>query len=543
MSSEALRPEDRFGKYQVVRLVATGGMGTVYKAQDLDLGRVVALKVISPERAARANVVERFRREARHAARLKHKNVVTVYEFGQAEGQWYLAMEFVEGVDLDTFVVRKGPLDPDRARRILKQAVKALDHAYQMGVTHRDIKPANLLLTNEEGQAVVKLTDFGLAQVEDEEQFRLTRDGSTVGTIDYLSPEQARDSAAADIRSDIYSLGCTFYHILAGHPPFPDGGIGERVYKHMEVEPPDIRAINPRVSAALWAVLTKMLAKKPEDRYQTPAEILQALRDAKQGIVPSAPMPTPTPESLPVPTPTPVPETVDDPVDAPPHGAAVQERAERRKHRQVSRPVVLDSTFILGLTAEQVRAAAGQYDRSRQAREAGNEEYALELLLSCCKLDPSELRYREALREVSQFLVEQSRTKHRPGALSALATRTRFHAARHRQDHRKVLEHGETLLLRDPADVGIQADMAEAADELGLPAIAIWMLEQAHEQVPDNMDITRRLARLYERQRRLPLAIELWQAIHKADPDDHEALAKIRDLSVNDTIARGGYKR
>src|SRR5262249_39548817 len=181
----------------------------------------VALKVLPPGLAAHPQVVERFRREARHAARLMHENIVTLYEFGQAGEQWFLAMEFVDGIDLDAYIARRGPLDPEEARRILKQAARALDHAYRMGITHRDIKPANFLLTREGGRAGVKLTDFGLAQAEGEAHLRLTRDGSTVGTVDYLSPEQARDSSAADVRSDIYSLGCTCYHMLAGPAPPP----------------------------------------------------------------------------------------------------------------------------------------------------------------------------------------------------------------------------------------------------------------------------------------------------------------------------------
>src|SRR5262245_36452476 len=296
MASQSLQPGAHIDKYEVLSHLATGGMGTVYKARDLELGRVVALKVLSPEVAARPNLVERFRREARHAARLRHKNIVTIYEFGQAEGQWYLVMEFVEGIDLETYVIRKGKLSPEEVRRFLKQAARALDHAFQMGITHRDIKPANFLLTREDGRPIVKLTDFGLAQAEDENQFRLTRDGSTVGTVDYLPPEQARDSASADIRSDIYSLGCSCYHLLAGHPPFPGGGLGERIYKHLEAEPPDLRVINPQVPDVLWAILSRMLAKKPEDRYQTPAELLAALRGFKRGAF-SRPGPATEPPS------------------------------------------------------------------------------------------------------------------------------------------------------------------------------------------------------------------------------------------------------
>src|SRR5207253_1738642 len=144
-----------------------------------------------------------------------------------------------------------------------------------------------------------------------------------------------------------------------------------------------------------------------------------------------------------------------------------------------------------------------------------NEEYALELLLSCCKLDPSNLLYRKMLRRFSRSLAEQHRTGLRPGVLATLATRARFKAARRRHDHRKVLEYGEALLLRDPADVGTQADMAGAAEALGLTSVAVWMLEQARQQDPDDDDLLRRLARLYERQSQFSLAIALWQQIRK----------------------------
>src|SRR5262249_43749093 len=161
-----------------------GGMGRVYKALDRELGRVVALKVLASEVGTHPNLIERFRREARHAARLRHKNIVTLYEFGQAEGHWFLAMELVEGVDLETYVIRKGQLSREEVQPFLKQAPRPLDHASQMGTTHRDINPANSLLPREEGRPVVKLLDLGLAQAEDENQHRLTRDGSTVGTVD-----------------------------------------------------------------------------------------------------------------------------------------------------------------------------------------------------------------------------------------------------------------------------------------------------------------------------------------------------------------------
>jgi serine/threonine-protein kinase len=267
----------RLGRYEILQHIATGGMGAVYKARDLELGRDVALKVLSPELAAQREALERFRREARSAARLRHENIVTLYEFGEDKGTYFLAMEFVDGTDLHDYITRKGQLDPDEARAILAQAACALDHAHKQGVVHRDIKPSNFLVAREGDRLVVKLTDLGLARLAREDESRVTRSGSTVGTVDYISPEQARDSASADTRSDIYSLGCTLFHMLAGQAPFPDGSLTERVLKHLEAKPPDVREFNPKVSAGLAALLGKMLAKKPEDRYQTPTELLRDL--------------------------------------------------------------------------------------------------------------------------------------------------------------------------------------------------------------------------------------------------------------------------
>ncbi len=266
------------GKYDVLDRVGGGGMGTVYKARDTILDRVVALKVLQPEMAAKPNLVKRFQREARHAARLKHPNIVEIYDFGEASGTYFLAMEFVEGVDLGEYIHRKGMLDPEEARLVMVQAARALDHAWQSQIVHRDIKPSNFLLNRQGETLVVKLTDLGLARdAQDDEHSRVTKDGHTVGTIDYMSPEQARDSSSADVRSDLYSLGCSWFHMLAGNPPFHGGSIVERIYKHVEAEPPDVRQFNPKVSEQAVTVLSRLLAKRPEDRYQTPAELLHDL--------------------------------------------------------------------------------------------------------------------------------------------------------------------------------------------------------------------------------------------------------------------------
>jgi serine/threonine protein kinase len=295
----------RIGKYEVEDHVATGGMGAVYRARDTESGRKVALKVLSPDMAAKPVIVQRFQQEARNAAKLHHENIVAYYDCGEVNGTYYLAQEFVDGRDLHDYVSRKGPLAPEEACAIILQAACALDHANQQGIVHRDIKPSNFLLSLGGGRPIVKLTDLGLAREVQDEDFRLTRDGTTVGTLDYMSPEQARDSRAADIRSDLYSLGCTFYYTLAGQPPFPKGSIAERLRAHAEAEPPDVREANPAVGPGLAALLQRLLAKRPEDRFQTPAELLEALADPERwaadffrepGLMPLDEEETPTPQ-------------------------------------------------------------------------------------------------------------------------------------------------------------------------------------------------------------------------------------------------------
>jgi len=273
----------RIGKYEILAHIASGGMGAVYKARDTESGQIVALKVLSPEMAAKPAMVERFRREAKHAAKLRHENIVALYDFGEFNHTYYLVMEFVDGIDLFEYSSRKGPLDPDEAFEIIRQGCLALDHAYQQGVVHRDIKPSNFLVTRQGGRLVVKLTDLGLARQANNDEFRVTRAGTTIGTLDYMSPEQARDSGLADIRSDLYSLGCTWYHLLAGHAPFPKGGLGERLHRILHEEPADIRQFNPRVSAAMASVVHRLMAKRPSQRYQTPAELLRELDALKRG--------------------------------------------------------------------------------------------------------------------------------------------------------------------------------------------------------------------------------------------------------------------
>jgi serine/threonine-protein kinase len=267
----------RVGKYEVLAHVATGGMGAVYRGRDTETQKEVALKILSPESAAKPALLERFRREARNAQKLQHENIVAVYEFDEIKGTYFLVMEFVDGTDLHEYIERKGTLDPEESRQIMIQATRALAHAHKHEIVHRDIKPSNFLLGRKDKRLIVKLADLGLSREVTSDEFRVTRAGTTVGTVDYMSPEQARDSGQADIRSDIYSLGCTWFHMLTGQTPFPKGGLAERLIQHMENPPPDARKFNPRVSDDLVAVLDRTLEKDPRDRYQTPAELLDDL--------------------------------------------------------------------------------------------------------------------------------------------------------------------------------------------------------------------------------------------------------------------------
>jgi len=269
----------RIGKYKVLQHIATGGMGAIYRAVDTELDRPVALKVLARDLAAKPIARERFRREARSAARLRHANIVAIYDVGEDNGLHYLALEFVDGIDLLDYIGQQGKLEPEEARQILIQAARALEHAHKQGVVHRDIKPSNFLIVKADGKLSVKLTDMGLARFVRDDEFRLTEAGTTLGTVDYMSPEQARDGNSADIRSDIYSLGCTFHHMLAGAAPFAQGTVAQRISHHFETKPPDIRELNRNVPEGLALVLAKMLEKKPGERYQNPTELLKDLEN------------------------------------------------------------------------------------------------------------------------------------------------------------------------------------------------------------------------------------------------------------------------
>ncbi|HUQ68819.1 MAG TPA: serine/threonine-protein kinase [Planctomycetaceae bacterium] len=255
--------------------VGAGGMGTVFLARDQRLQRRVALKVLSPQQTADPSAVQRFQNEARSAARLDHDHVARVFFSGDDHGLHYIAYEFVEGTNLRELIRQRGRLEPAEVVSYAVQLASALCHTSACGVVHRDIKPSNIIITP---QAKAKLVDLGLARKETlEESAQLTVAGTTLGTFDYISPEQAKDPRNVDVRSDIYSLGCTLYHALTGEPPFPDGTVLQRLLDHQDKPPPDPAAKNRRVSPALAAIVRKMMAGDPKHRYPSGEDLLRDL--------------------------------------------------------------------------------------------------------------------------------------------------------------------------------------------------------------------------------------------------------------------------
>lgn len=259
--------------------IGGGGMGAVLRGRDVVLQRTVAVKVLSTYQAGDEENAKRFRMEARSAARLDHPRIARVYYVGEDRGLRFIIFEYIEGTNIRDLVASRGPFSIADTLNFTLQVADALTHAWQRNVVHRDIKPSNILITKD-GQA--KLVDMGLArvhQVEHQEQADndLTATGMTLGTFDYIAPEQARNPRDADTRSDIYSLGCTIYFMLTGRPPFTGGTPLQKLLSHQGDRPPELMSLRPDTPAALVGIVEKMLAKKPEMRYQTPVELTQAL--------------------------------------------------------------------------------------------------------------------------------------------------------------------------------------------------------------------------------------------------------------------------
>ena len=329
------------GPYILLERVGEGGMGQVFKARQKLLNRVVALKVIRKECLNNPRVIQRFQREIRAAGQLSHPHIVRAFDADQVDGTYYIALEYIDGIDLARMVRDNGPLPVDQACEYIRQAALGLQHAFERGLIHRDLKPANLLVTRgvaadrrrssgviprpaelvakqssgmlRRSEAalhypwgVVKVLDMGLARCTntspDWALTHLTLVGSVMGTPEFIAPEQARDSHTSDIRADIYSLGCTLYFLLAGQPPFPSGTMTEKLLQHQFNEPDSVQEVrrerlqewakphesveafkkNVRVPAAVDAVLRRLLAKEPYDRHQTPSELAGELQSILQ---------------------------------------------------------------------------------------------------------------------------------------------------------------------------------------------------------------------------------------------------------------------
>ena len=302
-------------RYQIIGQIGQGGMGDVYRAEHRLMNRSVALKVINSQLVKHPQAVERFRREVQAAAQLTHPNIVTAFDAEQAGDVHFLVMEFVEGTDLATVVKHRGALPVDEACDCIRQAAEGLQHAHVKGMVHRDIKPHNLMLSSRESRVegperqsggaagsgpstldsrrTVKILDFGLAGFATESAIiegdsasgnegdtpllHLTTLGSVMGTPDYIAPEQARDAHSADIRADIYSLGCTLYFLLSGKPPHKADSVVDKLKAHAEREPEAIESVRVDVPEELADVVRRMMARDPAERFQTPAEVADAL--------------------------------------------------------------------------------------------------------------------------------------------------------------------------------------------------------------------------------------------------------------------------
>jgi serine/threonine protein kinase len=266
------------GPFQVLAPLGRGGMGTVYLARDGRSQMLVALKVLPPKRAREEErLLARFRREMEMCQRVSHPHLDWAYEVGVYQGVYYIALEYIPGKSLFRTVTDEGPLSVPRAARLFGEVCSALDHAHNQGLIHRDLKPSNIMITPHDR---AKVLDLGLALVQGEapaDREIVGGQGYVVGTMDYIAPEQAENAATVDPACDIYSLGCSLFFALTGQPPFPGGTALEKIQKHRTAEPPPIDELNPTVAPAFLAIVRKMMAKQPSQRYASAAEVRDKL--------------------------------------------------------------------------------------------------------------------------------------------------------------------------------------------------------------------------------------------------------------------------
>ena len=262
------------GRYRIEAVVGTGGMAVVYRAQDVETQRTVAIKVLRPEYESDMEFVRRFSREAEAAAKMSHENIVNLLDVGIDEEMRYIVMEYVDGQTLKEMILEEGRIHPDVALRMTIRILAAVDHAHRNGIVHRDIKPQNILVDR---GGEVKVADFGIARLKASDNTKLDPDGSALGSVHYLSPEQAQGEVA-DEQSDLYSAGIVLYEMLTGHVPFDGETTVSVALKHVSEQPKSMRSHNPHISRALDEVVMRALCKDKERRYQTAAEMAADLR-------------------------------------------------------------------------------------------------------------------------------------------------------------------------------------------------------------------------------------------------------------------------
>src|ERR1019366_3100158 len=275
--------------HEVLQELGRGGMGVVYLATNKVMGRNEVLKVVNPQMLTEPGAMDRFLQEIRSAAQLSHPNIVTAHAVLRSGESLVLAMEHIVGENLHKVVSERGPLPVANACYYVHQVALGLQHAFDKGMVHRDIKPDNLMLTRDAKKHTVKILDFGLAKATrqtEEQQHNLTGAGKMMGTPDYIAPEQILDAAKADIRADIYSLGCTLYFLLTGSPPFKGGSLYEKLQAHMSTAPTSIHKLRKDVPLELAQIVDKMMAKDVKDRFQKPLEVAQALMPFVKGVKP-----------------------------------------------------------------------------------------------------------------------------------------------------------------------------------------------------------------------------------------------------------------
>jgi serine/threonine-protein kinase len=366
------------GDYRILRRLGQGGMGQVYLAEQIALKRHVALKLLNPELAADADSLKRFEREATAVAKATHANIVQVYAFQSVGGHHLIALEYVEGKNLREYLEKKGPPEILLGLSIMRQVAAALQRASELGIIHRDIKPDNVLLTR---KGEVKVADFGLSRAADDQS--LTKSHISMGTPLYMSPEQFEAKKTIDHRADIYSFGATCYHMFAGHPPFKGTAPLEIAVQHLQNEPQPLAEIRPDLPRELCAIIHKMMAKSPADRYQMGREIVRdvaKLRDTLVGsahvtVPPAGPSAPPSTSTTPAPRPEDVISTLAMPRWRPPNW--------RRRLLLASLPVALVFGLALGWLVNRRTPAAPPEERpAAQRRDSlkAREEELLKLI-------------------------------------------------------------------------------------------------------------------------------------------------------------------